>query len=124
MDLLNEENYRPVSLLAHLPKIFERAICKQINSYVDDKLTKCLKDFRKSYGTQHSLLTMLEKWKRGIDNEACVSALFMDLSKGFDTISHDPMLVKLKAYGFSTNALGLMHSYLKNRKQKFKLITN
>ena len=90
---------------------------------MDDKLTKCLKDFRKSYGTQ-SLLTMLEKWKRGIDNEAYVSALFMDISKGFDTISHGLMLVKLRAYGFSTNALTLMHSYLKNRKQKFKLITN
>ena len=91
---------------------------------MDDKLTKCLKDFRKSYGTQQSLLTMLEKWKRGIDNEAYVSALFIDISKGFDTISHGLMLVKLRAYGFSTNALTLMHSYLKNRKQKFKLITN
>ena len=67
---------------------------------------------------------MLEKWKRGIDNEAYVSALSMDISKGFDTISHDLMLVKLRAYGFSTNDLTLMHSYLKNRKQKLKLITN
>ena len=91
---------------------------------MDDKLTKCLKNFRKSYGTKHSLLTMLEKWKRGIDNEEYVSALFMDISKGFDTISHDLMLVKLTAYGFSTNALSLMHSYLKKRKQKFKSIAN
>ena len=68
--------------------------------------------------TQHSLLTMFEKWKSGIDNGAYVSVLFMDLSKAFDTINHDLMLAKLKAYGFSTNALNLMHSYLKNRKQK------
>ena len=59
---------------------------------------------------------MLEKWKRGIDNGAYVSALFMDLSKAFDTINHDLMLAKLKAYGFSTNALNLMYSCLKNRK--------
>ena len=64
---------------------------------------------------------MLEKWKRGIDNGVYVSALFVDLSKTFDTINHDLMLAKLKAYGFSTNALNLMHSYLKNRKQKVQI---
>ena len=73
--------------------------------------------FRKSHGTQHSLLTMLAKWKRGIDNGAFVSDLFMNLSKAFDTINHDFMLAKLKAYGFSNNALDLMHSYIKNKKQ-------
>ena len=64
---------------------------------------------------------MLEKWKRAIDNGAYVSALSMDLSKAFDTINYNLMLAKLKAYGFSTNALNLMHSYLKNRKQKVKI---
>ena len=61
LDPLNKENYRPVSLLPHLPKVFERIIYKQINSYMESKLTKCLTGFRKSHGTQHSLLTMLEK---------------------------------------------------------------
>ena len=64
---------------------------------------------------------MLEKWKRGIDNGAYVSALFVDLSKAFDTINHGLMLAKLKAYGFPANALNLMHSYLKNRKQKVQI---
>lgn len=60
---------------------------------------------------------MLEKWKGGTNNEEYVSALFMDhLSRAFDTINHN-RIAKLKAYGFSTNALKLLHSYLKNRKQ-------
>ena len=44
---------------------------------MENKLTKCLTGFRKSHGTQHSLLTMLEKWKRGIDNGAYVSAVYL-----------------------------------------------
>ena len=88
---------------------------------MEDEFAKCLTVFRKSHGIQQSLLTMLEEWKRGSDNGSYVSALFMDLSKVFDTINHDLMLAKLKAYGFSTNALNLMHSYLKNRKQKVQI---
>ena len=61
LDPLNKENYSPVSLLPHLSKVFERIIYKQINSYMEDKLTKCLTGYRKSHGTQHSLLAMLEK---------------------------------------------------------------
>ena len=100
LDPLNKENYRPVSLLPHLSKVFDRKIYKQRSSYMEDKLTKCLKGFRKSHGTQHSLVTMLEKWKRGVDNGVYVSALFMDLSKVFDTINHDLILAKLKEYRF------------------------
>ena len=88
---------------------------------MEDKLAKCLTGFRKSHGTQHSLLTMLGKRKRGIDNGSYVSALYMDLSNAFDTINHDLVLKKLKSYGFSFNALNLMHSYLKNRKQKVQI---
>ena len=48
----------------------------------------------------------------------------MDLSKVFDTINHDLLRAKVKAYGFSTNALDLMCSYLKNRKQSIQINNN
>ena len=50
---------------------------------------------------------------RSTDKWEYISALFMDLSRAFDTINQDLMPTKLKAYIFSTNALKLMHSYLK-----------
>ena len=121
LDPLKKENYRPVSLLPRVSKASEKIIYKQINTYMEDKLSKCLTGFRKSYGTQHVLVAMLEKWKKAVDNEEYVSALFLDLSKAFGTINHDLLLAKLKAYGFSSNSLKLMHSYLNNKKQQVQI---
>ena len=121
LDPLNKVNNRPVSLLPHLCKVFERIIYKQINIYMKDKLTKCITGFRKSNDTQHSLLTMFEKWKIRNDNGAYISALFMYTPKHFDTTNHHVMLAKLKAYGFPTKALNVIHSYLRNRKQKVQI---
>ena len=109
LDPSSKENYGPVSLLPHLSKVFEGIIYKQAKSCMEDKFPKCLTGSRKSYGTQHSLLTMLEKWQRGIE-KSYVSALFIDPSMAFDTINHDLMLAKLKTYGFSTNALNFIHN--------------
>ena len=64
---------------------------------------------------------MLEKWKKAVDKGEHVLALFMDLSKAFDTINHDLLLAKLKAHEFPLNAVKLMRSYLKNRKQQVQI---
>ena len=88
---------------------------------MENKISKCVTGFRKSHGTQHSLIVMLEKWKKALDKEENMSAIFMDLSKAFDTINHDLLLAKLKAYGFSKQALSFMCSYLKNRRQRVQI---
>ena len=58
---------------------------------------------------------MLEKWKSAVDKEKSFGALLTDLSKAFDCLSHDLLLAKLHAYGFSLSALKLIHSYLKSK---------
>ena len=60
-----------------------------------------LTGFRKNHNTQYSLLKMLELWREALDQRKSVSAIFMDLSKAFDTLNHDLLLAKLEAYGFS-----------------------
>ena len=113
-----------MSLLPHASKDFERIIYKQINIYMQDKLSKCITGFRKSHGTQYSLMTMLEKWKSALDKGQNICVLLIDLSKAFDTINHHLLLAKLTAYGFSINALDLMCSYLKNRRQSAQINNN
>ena len=43
------------------------------------KISKCVTDFRKSHDTQHYLTVILEKWKKALDNEEDILAIFMDL---------------------------------------------
>ena len=56
--------------------------------------SKYVTGFRKSFGTQHSLMIILEKWKNVLDKGEYICVLFMDLSEVFDTINHDLLLAK------------------------------
>ena len=123
-DCLKKENNRPVSFLPHVSKIFERLIYKQINGYMCDELSKYITGFIKRHVMQHSLLVMLKKWKKALDKGDNVCTIFMDLSKAFDSINHDLLLAKLKAYGFSENPLKLMCSYLKDARQAVQINNN
>ena len=84
---------------------------------MEDKISNYVTGFRKSHRTQHSLDLMLERWKQAIDKGEYISVMYMDPSKAFDTINHNLLLAKLKAYGFSRSALNLLYSYLKYMKQ-------
>ena len=75
----------------------------------------------KGYSTQYCLLAMLEKRKSAVDKEKSFGALLTDLFKAFDCLSHELLLVKLHAYGFSIATLRLIHSSLTNRSQRTKI---
>ena len=117
----SKDNYRPVSILSNISKIYERLLFKQISEYFEPILSKFQCGFRKGYSAQHCLLAMLEKWKSAVDNKRNFGALLTDLSKAFDCLPHDLLLAKLNAYGFSLPALRLVQSYLSNRKQRTKI---
>ena len=92
-----------------------------MSHYMDNFTFKRQSGFRKGYKTQYCLLKMLEKWKSAVGKAGSFDALLADLSKVFDCLLHDLLLAKLCAYGFSLTALKLIHSYLKNRKEKTKI---
>ena len=123
-DPFDKVNYRPVSLLSHVSKVYERIIFNQISTYFEPYFSSFLTDFRKNHNTQHSLLKILELWKEALDKGRSVGAIFMDLSKAFDTLNHDLLIAKLKAYGFSENSLNYIQSYLRNRLQRTNVDNN
>ena len=114
-------NYRPVSILPNLSKIFEKHIFKQMSRFFENILSKYQCGFRKGFSTQHCLLAMLEKWKRSVDNGKAFDVLLTDLSKAFDCLDHELLIAKLNAYGFSLTASKLIHDYLSNRNQRTKI---
>ena len=86
-----------------------------------DKLSKLLTCCRKNHSTQHCLMFMLEMWKNTSD-KGYVSAIFMDLSKAFDTLNHNLFIAKLGAYGFERDSLSFMKSYLNDRQQLITIL--
>ena len=63
----------------------------------------------------------MEDWKCALDNNECVAAILMDLSKAFDCLPHNILLCKLSSYGLTENATKLMESYLSDRKEQIKI---
>ena len=80
--------------------------------------------YRKGYNPQHVLITLIEKWKKSLDDKEYSGVVFMDLSKAFETINHNLLIAKLNAYGFGKAAFKLMKSYLINRWQRTKINTS
>ena len=120
-DPLNKKNYRPVSILPMISKVYEKVLSTQLSHYFDNIFHNFLCAFRKGHGCQTTLLRLLEDWKQALDKNHYVAAILMDLSKAFDCLPHDMLLSKLSAYGLSSKSVSLLGNYLSFRKQQVKI---
>jgi len=118
----NLGNYRPISLLPTLSKIFEKHIADQLHSFI--QRTNAIHDsqsgFRKHHSCQTALIRLVENWLKNLDEGEIIGTLFIDLKKAFDLVDHKILLYKLKLYNFSDQTLHLFQSYLTNRVQVVK----
>ena len=119
-----KENFRPISVLSTLSKVFEKLMHLQILSFIRPNLSDLLCGFREGYSTQHALIKMVEHCRAGLDNKNIVGMVLMDLSKAYDCLPHDLLIAKLEAYGFGMNSLRLLYSYLTARRQRVKINSN
>ena len=113
-----KENYRPVSVLTAWSKVYEKVIYDKLYNTFCRHLSQNLSGFLKNHSCCPALLKMTEDWRRSLDNRESAMAVAVDLPKDFDSINHNLLLAKLKAYGLSQSALSLVSSYLLDRKQK------
>ena len=105
-------NYRPISILPVISKVYERLIFYQVNKHFDPIFSKYQCGFRKGYSTQYCMILLVEKWKRLIDTRGCAGALPTAMSKAFVTLSLHLSIAKLSAYGVDILSLLLIHIYL------------
>ena len=117
----NKKKYRPVSLTPILSKVFEKDMYEQISEYVNKFLSPYLFGYRRGHSTEQCLMTMIEMWRKALDERKVAGAVLTDLSKAFDCLPHDLLIAKLHAYGFEKSALNFIHDYLTERTQRTKV---
>ena len=112
-------DYRPISVLSTISKIFEKIVFDQMNEYFASNamLTPYQSGFRKGYSTMTSLLKTTNEWLVNMDKGLINGVVFLDLKKAFDTVDHDILIKKLEFYGIKNTALRWFISYLSQRKQ-------
>ena len=94
-------NFRPVSMLPAVSKVYERLLFRQINDFIDSKLSQFQCGFCTGYSMQYCLIILLEKCKHSIDSNSAAGALLTDMSKAFECLSYGMLIVILHEYGLA-----------------------
>ena len=112
-------NYRPISLLPTISKVFGRVIHDQMYEYFNqfNLLAEQQYGFRKQHSTEYAAIKLIDHVSKEMEAGKTPTSVYIDLSKAFDTLTFEVLLYKLKYYGVTDTAFDLLKSYLTNRKQ-------
>ena len=122
-DRSNPLNYRPISILTHLSKIFEKIINRRLVNFFEkyNILDKRQYGFRQNFSTCLAISDLCEQLLMSFDKGLTTCCVFLDLAKAFDTVNHNILIAKLSHYGIRGTPLQLIRSYLTNRMQYVNL---
>ena len=121
-DTEDPANYRPLTILSVLSKVFERSAADQQMTYYlkNNILNKTQHAYMKGHSTETCLNDMINYIYKQLDEGKLIGVASLDLSKAFDSISHSHLLQKLSNLGLSQSSLQWCKSYLTKRKQQTK----
>ncbi len=125
-DPLSPDNYRPISSLPILSKVFEKIIHRQISTHFHNHnlISPRQFGFQNNLSCEHMLLYLTDNFRKELDNRSprFIAALSLDIRKAFDSVHHTLLLHKLdRLFYFSPSSLSLLTSYLSDRTQLMKV---
>lgn len=122
-DPQDPNNYRPISIISSVAKVFEKLVFKQLFKYINDSsiLSPYQSGFRPNFSTTTALTKFTNDVSSALGNNMSMGAIFIDLSKAFDMVNHYLLLDKLHAIGLSKEAILWFNSYLHGRRQRVSL---
>ena len=112
-------DYRPISILPILSKVYEKLIMMQMLAYLESEelLAETQSGFRKGHCTVTTCMKIKNDILKAMNRGEVTLAVFADFSKAFDTVDFEILIKKLHALRFSKSALFILSSYLSKRSQ-------
>ena len=117
------KDYRPISILSPMSKVYEKVILKQLSAFMKMMLYKNTQSgSRKGHSSTMLLLKLQDDIQKAMNRNEVTLSLFADYSKAFDTADHKTLLHKLHSLKFSHISLHLMNIYLTEGNNLFRLM--
>lgn len=112
-------NYRPITLISILSKIFEKLMHSRITHFLNkhNVITPEQNGFQKNKSTTLAIFSLIKRITESLDKKHLISAIFFDMSSALNFVDHKILLKKCELYGIRGNVLEWLESYLKDRKQ-------
>ena len=116
----DKNNYRPISVLPVLSKVFERHLQNSLSIFLKDNnlLYSLQSAFRKHHSTETALIDIVDRILLNLDDNCIKGLVFAHFQKAFDLVNHEILVEKLRIYGLQDNSLDLVRSFLHNRTQR------
>ena len=118
-DKADPSNYRPISILPTVSKIFEKHINHHLMAFLNKYklIHENQSGFRQKHSCQTALVKLVDQWLSCIDKGDVIGTLFVDFRKAFDLVDHSILLEKLSLYRLNPITLKWFKSYLSSRQQ-------
>ena len=121
-DATSVSNFRPASVLSIIPKILEKVMFDELYDVFQPLCSSNMSGFLRGHSCCTALVKMVDDWRLALDSKKVITgSTAIDLSKAFDSICHNLLLAKLRAYGVGEEAIDFLHSYFSGRKQRVKV---